>query len=426
MPPEKRRFVRVESHPPVVYRVEGGNGPMRTMVAGNLQSVSVGGALIEVPDEIALGSILRIEIPIPSMLEGISATARALRCQPGSDPGRYLVAAEFIQLGPDDEETIARYIDDILSTAQQTYESLVSKLDLLQEFSRDGRPPGETQLLMERTMDTALLLADADSGAILLYNPENERLEFAVARGPKAHMIREFTLALGEGIAGWVALHRRPLNVFNPEQEERWRADIAEAIEYRTTNLLAVPILLGAQALGVIEVINKRTAERFTLSDIRTLQTLAIQAGLMMENLQVREQARRAREEAEWYRRAALGNISHATVVAPSDIADLLCNKAAKELLFTEEAEASGLAEGVRILMNDVRLVAPVAIQDAGVHTLRPAHELPGGRPPFQLLAHVNLLEDARGEKRGAIGYFLPITFEHVGPEKTSEEGRAE
>jgi len=116
----------------------------------------------------------------------------------------------------------------------------------------------------------------------------------------------EFTFPVGpRSMAGYVALHRRPLNipdVYDPPSGAEFSFDrsLDERFGYRTKSMLCAPLLSRTgEAIGAIQLINKkRNACKKLLdeSDVREqvipfdarsedlLAMLATQAGILLKN----------------------------------------------------------------------------------------------------------------------------------------------
>jgi len=99
---------------------------------------------------------------------------------------------------------------------------------------------------------SAMQLTDGESASLLMITPDSERLEFIVALGPKGEQVKSFVLRLGEGIAGWVALHNLPLHVADVEKDKRFAAQISNIIGYPTENILAAPLRVLGECVGVL------------------------------------------------------------------------------------------------------------------------------------------------------------------------------
>ncbi len=138
--------------------------------------------------------------------------------------------------------------------------------------------------VLKRIMDSANRVVKAEASSLLLIDETTNELYFNVALGDKGEEVKKFTLKIGEGIAGWVAQHSKPLLVSDVQQDKRWFKDISKKINYRTKSILCVPLKLKDKTIGVLEVINKIGANSFTKEDQNLLETFSNLAGVAIEN----------------------------------------------------------------------------------------------------------------------------------------------
>jgi Nif-specific regulatory protein len=94
---------------------------------------------------------------------------------------------------------------------------------------------------------------------------------------------------MGEGIAGWVALHNTSIIVNDVENDKRHRIDISKQVGYASKTMLAVPMRLKDECIGVIEIINKKNGKNFTQTDLEWLEIFANQAALALHSAQTFE-----------------------------------------------------------------------------------------------------------------------------------------
>jgi Nif-specific regulatory protein len=163
------------------------------------------------------------------------------------------------------------------------------------------------------TLTSKILNTEASS--LLLIDEPTNKLIFKTAAGAKAEEVSQFTLKIGEGIAGWVAENGEPLLVNDVTKEKRFRRSISESIDFPTKSILCVPLILKNKIIGVVEVINK-TNGLFNDSDIQLLSGVAEQAVLAIENARrhfVLGQENRSLKEALAERPEFIGTKSKST-----------------------------------------------------------------------------------------------------------------
>jgi Nif-specific regulatory protein len=89
---------------------------------------------------------------------------------------------------------------------------------------------------------------------------------------------------MGEGIAGWVALHNKSVIANDAESDERYPRFIFDKINYPVKALIAVPVRVKDKCLGVIELLNKKNGKLFDQEDIEWLEIFANQAGIAISS----------------------------------------------------------------------------------------------------------------------------------------------
>jgi len=149
---------------------------------------------------------------------------------------------------------------------------------LISSDVQDGRT------LLTRILDAATRLTDGESSSLLLLDNENNTLYFEITLGPKGPEVKNFTLNMGEGIAGWVAQNNTSLIVNDVDKDPRFLSEISAKIGYPTESILAVPMRLKDTCIGVIEIINKQSRGVFTNEDLQLLEIFAGQAALTIQN----------------------------------------------------------------------------------------------------------------------------------------------
>lgn len=145
--------------------------------------------------------------------------------------------------------------------------------------------------LLTRILESATLLCAGDASSLLLIDRDAEELRFEVAVGLKASEVKRFTVKIGEGIAGWVVLHNKSLIVNDAANDQRHLRQIPEVIGYPSRNMLAVPMRVKDECIGVIEVLNKADGRDFTQDDLEWLEIFTNQAALAIVNARSFERA---------------------------------------------------------------------------------------------------------------------------------------
>lgn len=142
----------------------------------------------------------------------------------------------------------------------------------------------EINEVLNRIMNSASSVVKGEASSLLLIDEKTRELYFHVALGDKGEEVKKFRLKMGEGIAGWVAEHSRPLIVPDVQKDNRFYPDVSKKIGYQTKSILCVPLYVKNRTVGVLEVINKVGGGSFSAEDQNLLETFANLAGVAIEN----------------------------------------------------------------------------------------------------------------------------------------------
>lgn len=177
-------------------------------------------------------------------------------------------------------------------------EKRISALIALQDISRTLISELDLKRLLRKIVHSAVEVLDASTGSLLIWDPSENSLIFAVTEGGEGEgeNLELRRMPADQGIAGWIFTHRQPIIVEDVSQDERFFKGIDESLGYRTSSLVGVPLITKGEMIGVIEVLNKRTGEKFDEQDLDTLSALAGQAAIAIANARLYLQIRQERD----------------------------------------------------------------------------------------------------------------------------------
>jgi Nif-specific regulatory protein len=135
-------------------------------------------------------------------------------------------------------------------------------------------------------------IVEGDAASLLLLDSNKKNLRFEVALGPKGLEAKKFVVQTDEGIAGWVVKNNRSLIVSDPANDPRYSPTVQQSTGYTTRNMLAVPMRVRDECIGVIEILNKKSDDGFSLADLEVLEMLANQAAIAYQNARFLQRSR--------------------------------------------------------------------------------------------------------------------------------------
>jgi len=141
--------------------------------------------------------------------------------------------------------------------------------------------------LLKLIVTSVTELLECEASSLFLIDRTGEQLVLRVATGPVRGEIKELRLSVGEGIAGWVAKHRKGLIVNDPEHDPRFFSAVDKATGFQTRSILAVPLMDHEQIVGILEILNTAKAKQFDRSDLDFLTAFGSYAAIALRNAEL-------------------------------------------------------------------------------------------------------------------------------------------
>jgi len=178
-------------------------------------------------------------------------------------------------------------VTSVQSELKRTQERC-SKLEILTKLSGLLNSSLDFEYVKRRTITAVTELLDCETSSLLLKDDKGQ-LFFEVALGEKGEIVKRFQLKMGEGIAGWVAVHGEPLIVPQAVEDPRFFKDVDQTSDFITHNIICVPLRIKEDVIGVIQGINKREGT-FTEDDLELFQSFAHQIAIALDNARLYEE----------------------------------------------------------------------------------------------------------------------------------------
>ena len=180
--------------------------------------------------------------------------------------------------------------------AEEALKRRATQLATLGEVGRQIASMLELDPLLDHIVNLIRAAFNYHYVTILLVDSNTRELTLKAGAGYKVEPAKSLRLKVGEeSICGWVAASGEPLLVNDVSQEPRYYPVAAPA---DTRSELAVPIQLKDQVIGVLDV-QSTELDGFDEEHLFTLQTLADQVAVALENAELYQELRNHAEELE-------------------------------------------------------------------------------------------------------------------------------
>jgi signal transduction histidine kinase len=174
----------------------------------------------------------------------------------------------------------------------QLAQERIAALTVLQDVARNLTSELDLNKLLRKILHSAVTVLKASAGSLLLWDEATNELVFVVTDGGAGEALEGQRMSADRGIAGWVFTHRQPDIVHDVRSDERFYRTIDESLGYRTSSLITVPMITKGQGIGVLQVLNKNSGERFDPNDRDILYALAGQAAIAIMNARLYQEVR--------------------------------------------------------------------------------------------------------------------------------------
>lgn len=145
---------------------------------------------------------------------------------------------------------------------------------LLLSLFKDITQFGNKEKFVESMLEEIVRILNAQRASIFLINTESNELEAVAALGIDKELLK---FDYRKGIAGSVFTTGVSLNIDATTDKVRFSEEMDKMTGFDTRSILCSPISNREdKIIGVIEVLNKRNEDRFTVEDEKTMKVLAL------------------------------------------------------------------------------------------------------------------------------------------------------
>ncbi|MGA9539395.1 MAG: GAF domain-containing SpoIIE family protein phosphatase [Desulfobacterales bacterium] len=151
-------------------------------------------------------------------------------------------------------------------------------------MARRQYKPQVLKAMLQKTIDVAIELTDAEHGSIILLDKDGIVVDSILARGEtspdrKAALIGT---VIRKGLAGWVARHREIGLVHDTRVDDRW-FDFPDQPPFSVGSALALPVVSGELLLGILTLMHHLPGY-FKKNTADLMKITANQMALVLEN----------------------------------------------------------------------------------------------------------------------------------------------
>jgi adenylate cyclase len=142
----------------------------------------------------------------------------------------------------------------------------------------------------QELLDDLVLAVERQTGAgqitVMLFDANDETLYIAASRGLDPSLANSIRVAPGDRISGWVYQQGRPVILNKEDQQTSMFAPLLRQPEI--VSAISFPLRIHDRVIGVLNISQKASEERFSSADKELLAIICSQAANALENLRSR------------------------------------------------------------------------------------------------------------------------------------------
>ena len=179
----------------------------------------------------------------------------------------------------------------------------IDHLERLLEVVRGLTTAPDLQTFLQTIISEATELTNSELASILEYDEDAVELRFLAMQWFERDLLRPMGVPLEGSAAGWVFRKGQPLIIQDVHADQRHFKVVDRMTNHMTQSLVAVPLMVRGQVVGVLEALNKKDDAHYTEEDLTLLETLGALAAQAMENVDLARKVRVSKIELAEFER---------------------------------------------------------------------------------------------------------------------------
>lgn len=204
--------------------------------------------------------------------------------------GRVLEVLELVQ-DITDKHKLENKINEAYKEVSYRLQTATEELETMFGLSQAMISTLNLQKVLSLIVKNACLITSSQACSVRLLDKSGDTLLPGMSFGLNLDYLQKTPIKVGEGIAGLIALTKKPISISNIAQDKRVRY-ASRLMEQGICSILGTPIIFNDQLLGVLMTYSDRE-RRFSLEEVKLLSTFASQAAIAINNAQMHEDLHR-------------------------------------------------------------------------------------------------------------------------------------
>lgn len=144
----------------------------------------------------------------------------------------------------------------------------------------------DLEIVLQNVLKEAMDLTNSEKASVFLINHKKNILEFAATTDENAGELKNLTVPMGKGIAGYVAETGKVVNIEDVKKDNRFYSGIDKATGQDTFSYLCVPLKVRGKIIGTAQLMNKKDGiyqanDEYIMVEFSRIAAIAIENALL-------------------------------------------------------------------------------------------------------------------------------------------------
>ena len=173
----------------------------------------------------------------------------------------------------------------------------IDHLERLLEVVRGLTTAPDLESFLQTIINEATEMTNSELASILEFDETTNELRFLAMHWFERDLLRPVGVPVEGSAAGWVYRKGQPLIIQNVNVDRRHFKVVDHMTNHETQSLVAVPLMVRGEVVGVLEALNKKDDAHYTEEDLTILETLGALAAQAMQNVDLMRKVRASKVE---------------------------------------------------------------------------------------------------------------------------------
>ncbi len=125
-------------------------------------------------------------------------------------------------------------------------------------------------------------LLNTDDCSIMILNEKSKELAFCESSGLTHWERQNIKFTVGEGVAGWVAKHKKPVLIADVREDARFK--VVEKQKRKMVSMISAPLMVKDRVIGVVSLTTRDEQHKFSQDELELVVLMSAHISLALEN----------------------------------------------------------------------------------------------------------------------------------------------